>query len=59
MEGKRKGGRDEVEGDLNIGPRGGEARQAVRRDRRECRESVWEGKVQNVGSVYGKARFRM
>jgi len=25
----------------------------------ECRECVWEGKVQNVGSVYGKVRFRM
>jgi len=25
----------------------------------ECRECIWEGKVQNVGSVYGKVWFRM
>ena len=24
-----------------------------------CGECVWEGKVQNVGSVYGKVRFRL
>ena len=47
MEGTRKRRIDEVEGDFNLGPRGGEERQAVRRDRRECRESVWEGKVRN------------
>jgi hypothetical protein len=45
MEGTRKRGRYEVEGDFNVGPRGGEAQQAVRRDGRECRESVWRGKV--------------
>jgi hypothetical protein len=59
MEGTRKRRRDKVEGDFNVSPRGGESRQAVRRDRREWRESVREGKVQNIGSVYGKARFRM
>ena len=34
MEGTRKRWRDEVEGDLNVGPNGGESRQAVRRGRR-------------------------
>jgi hypothetical protein len=51
MEGTRNRRRDVVEGDFNVGPRGGEVRQAGRRDRRECRESVGEGKVQNGRAV--------
>jgi len=47
VEGKRKRQKYEVE----VGPNGDEIRQTVRRDRREYRESVWEGKVQNRRTV--------
>ena len=40
-----------LKGGLNVGPNGGEARKAVRRDRRECRESEWEVEVQNRRNV--------
>jgi hypothetical protein len=47
MEGTRKRWRDEVEGDLNVGPNGGESRQAVRRGRRGMEGDFMGGKVQN------------
>ena len=55
MEETRKRWKDEVKGYFNVGSRGDETRQAVRRDRRECREFVWEGKFQHRPTV----RFEM